>query len=64
MHGNRKLTLSTDRVLAGVCGGIADFIGWEPRAVRLLWLGLSFVSCGLGFGVYTVLAIAMPRPER
>lgn len=25
MHGNRKLTLSSDRALAGVCGGSAEF---------------------------------------
>lgn len=63
MQGNRKLTLSSDRALAGVCGGIAEFIGWEPRAVRLLWLGLSFVSGGFGLGVYFLMAIAMRTPQ-
>ena len=30
-----------DRLLAGVCGGIAEYFGWDPTAVRLVFI----VSC-------------------
>jgi phage shock protein C len=52
-----------DRVIAGVCSGIARYLGWEPRTVRLLFL----VSCllpGPQMVVYLVLWIVMPDDHR
>ena len=54
-----------DRVLAGVCGGMAKALGWNPTAVRILYVVLSIVSAGFpGILVYLVLALVMPlEPE-
>ncbi len=51
-------------LLAGVCGGIAEFLGWPSRTVRGLWVGVTILT-GLapGFVVYTVLALVMPGAE-
>lgn len=50
------------RVLAGVCGGIADTLGWNPTLVRVLYVLLSLLSAAFpGILVYIVLWIAVPE---
>ncbi|WP_243043101.1 PspC domain-containing protein [Dyella sedimenti] len=49
----------TDRKLAGVCGGIAEYLGWDPTLVRLLWVVLTLLG-GSGVVAYIVLWIVMP----
>ena len=47
--------------LAGVCGGLAEFLGWPARKVRTLWvLGTVLTGGAPGILAYTVLAILMP----
>jgi len=50
----------TNRVLAGVCGGVADWLGWDAVVVRLLWIVLAFATSGAGFVVYLLLALLLP----
>ena len=50
---------ANNRVIAGVCGGIADFLGWDPTLVRILWLVLVLVA-GIGLLAYLILWICMP----
>ncbi|HCA39759.1 MAG: PspC domain-containing protein [Phycisphaerales bacterium] len=50
---------ANNRVIAGVCGGIADFLGWDPTLVRILWLVLVLVA-GTGLLAYLILWICMP----
>jgi Putative stress-responsive transcriptional regulator len=48
-------------MLAGVCGGIADWLGWDPTAVRALYVAVSILSAGFpGMLVYLVLWVVMP----
>jgi len=49
----------TDRKIAGVCGGIAEYLGWDPTLVRLLWVILTLLG-GSGILIYIVLWIVMP----
>ena len=52
----------TDRMIAGVCGGIAKSAGWDPTAVRIGYVVLSILSVGFpGILVYLVLWIVMPK---
>lgn len=55
----------TDRVIAGVCGGIAKSLGWNPTIVRILYVIVSIASVAFpGILVYLVLALVMPlEPE-
>ena len=58
---SRQLTRSaTDRVLAGVAGGIAQRFGINSTLVRLAWV-LSVFFGGLGILVYVILAIVLPK---
>ncbi|UXP34080.1 PspC domain-containing protein [Reichenbachiella agarivorans] len=57
----RILKKSSDRVLGGVLGGIADYFGWDYTLVRLAYVILSFMSIGFpGIIVYLVLWFIMP----
>lgn len=52
-------------IIAGVCGGIADWLGWSATTVRLLYVLLSVLSAAFpGILVYLILWIAMPKAER
>jgi phage shock protein C len=54
-----------NKMIAGVCGGIAEWLGWDPTLVRILYVVVSFVSVAFpGILAYIVLWIIMPRsPE-
>ena len=53
------------RMIAGVCGGIAEWLGWQPARVRILYVLVSVLSAAFpGILVYVVLWIILPKaPE-
>jgi len=52
---------ASNRVIAGVCGGIADWLGWNTTGVRLLYVLGSILSAAFpGLIVYLLLWIVMP----
>jgi phage shock protein PspC (stress-responsive transcriptional regulator) len=56
----RRLTRSsTDKKIAGVCGGLAEYFDLDPTLVRVLWLLLVFFA-GTGVLAYLILWIALP----
>ena len=58
------LRRSRDRVIAGVCGGIAQTLGWSPSRVRLGYVVLSVLSAAFpGILVYLVLWFLMPESD-
>ena len=58
-----KLTRTTgDRILGGVCGGIAKYFGWDATLVRILYVVISILSAAFpGTLVYIILWILMPK---
>jgi phage shock protein PspC (stress-responsive transcriptional regulator) len=51
-----------NRIIAGVCGGIAEWLGWDPTLVRILYVLVSIVSVAFpGILIYILLWIIMPR---
>ncbi|REL24318.1 PspC domain-containing protein [Rhodohalobacter sp. SW132] len=50
----------TNKMLAGVCGGIAEYIGWDATIVRIIYLVLIFSSFGTMVLFYFILALIMP----
>lgn len=58
----RILKKSNDRILAGVLGGIAEYLGWDHTMTRLAFILLSFMSVGFpGFIIYLILWFIMPE---
>ena len=56
----KRLTKSSNKMLCGVCGGIAEYFNIDPTVVRLLWV---IISCfgGAGILAYIVAAIIVPE---
>ena len=60
MEGKR-LTRSDDRMIAGVCAGIAEYLGWSIPMTRLVYVIVSIVSVAFpGIIVYLILWLVMP----
>lgn len=58
---NKRLYKSADnKLLAGVCGGVADYFGIDPTLVRLGWV-LFCAMGGSGILAYIVAAIIIPE---
>jgi phage shock protein PspC (stress-responsive transcriptional regulator) len=59
-----SLHKSRDRIIAGVCGGLAEWLGWPAGRTRLAYVLLSILSAAFpGILVYVILWIAMPGPD-
>ena len=58
----KKLTKSrTDRKLAGVCGGLGEYLNVDSTLIRLVMAILAFTGSGLL--IYLIMAIVMPEEE-
>jgi len=61
----RKLARSrNDKMIAGVCGGFAEYFGWTPWMVRFVYVLASIFSAAFpGIIIYLVLWFLMPKQE-
>ena len=58
----KKLTRSTNKVLAGVCGGIAEYFEVDPTLIRIAYAALTIFSAGFpGVLLYLVMLLLMPE---
>ena len=58
----KKLYRSSNRIMAGVCGGIAEYFDVDPTLIRVVYLILSLFSAGFpGLLLYIILMILMPN---
>ncbi len=49
-----------EKILGGVCGGVAEYYGWDPTLVRIAWILVSLVY-GAGILLYVLCWIIMPK---
>ena len=64
MSNGRRLTRSRDKMIAGVCAGIAEYFGWEVTLFRVAFVVVSILSVAFpGILVYVLLWVVMPAPE-
>lgn len=55
----KKLYKSNNRMICGVCAGVAEYFGIDPTIVRLIWAALAL--SGTGILLYIVAVIVMPE---
>jgi phage shock protein C len=62
----RRLTRSNrNKMIAGVCGGLAEYLDMDPTVVRVLYVLVSILSAAFpGILAYVVLMFLMPPPEQ
>ena len=60
---DRGVCRSRDAVLGGVCAGLADRFDLDPIVVRILAVLITLLTAGVGFVVYLVLWVRLPRED-
>ena len=60
MASGQLVRSTTDRMIAGVCGGLAAYLNMDATLIRILWV-LAVVAGGTGVLVYIVLWIVLPE---
>lgn len=56
-----KLTKSTaNKMIAGVCAGIAEYFEWDATLVRILFIVGAFIFLGSTILLYLIFAVIMP----
>jgi len=60
---SKKLYRSENRIISGVCGGLAEYLDVDPVIIRAIFLGLIFVG-GVGLLIYLILLILVPQKDK
>jgi phage shock protein C len=61
----KKLYRSSNRIIAGVCGGIADYFDLDPTLIRVIYLVLSLFSAAFpGVLLYIILMLMIPNYDK
>ncbi len=60
MEPKKLYKSSSNKMVCGVCGGIAEYINVDPTIIRLLWAVFCFMA-GAGVLAYFVAAIIIPN---
>ena len=55
----KKLYKSNNRMICGVCAGLAEYLGIDPTVVRLIWAALGLT--GTGILLYIIASLVMPE---
>jgi len=51
----------TDRMVAGVCGGIGEYLGIDPNVIRLVWVVVTVFTVGTGILAYLLAWLVIPE---
>lgn len=61
----KKLLRSSNRILGGVCGGIAEYFDVDPTVIRVAYALLSFFSAAFpGIVLYIILIVLIPDTQQ
>ena len=64
METPKKLKRSNNKMLAGICGGIAEYLNLDPTIVRIAYVLLSILLAAFpGIIVYLILMLIMPKAD-
>lgn len=62
MEEKKRLTRSDDKMIGGVCAGLAEYLDIDPTIVRIVWV-LMVLFAGLGILLYVILWLIMPKQQ-
>jgi len=63
METKKLYRSKTDKMISGVCGGLAQYFGVDATVVRLVFALLVFFGVGSGVLLYIILAIVVPLEQ-
>ncbi len=53
----------TDKMIAGVCGGLGEYLDVDPTLIRLLFVFAVLAGFGSGVVLYIIMALVMPYKD-
>ena len=59
----KKLRRSNDKMIAGVCAGLAHYFDLDPTVIRIVYVLLSIFTAFAGVLVYLILWLRMPKEQ-
>ena len=59
----KKLRRSNDKMIAGVCAGLAHYFDLDPTVIRIVYVLLSIFTAFAGVLVYLILWLIMPKEQ-
>ena len=62
MEEKKRLTRSNNKMIAGVCAGLAEYLDIDPTIVRIVWV-LMVLFAGFGILLYIILWLIMPKQQ-
>ena len=62
MEEKKGLTRSDDKMIGGVCAGLAEYLDIDPTIVRIVWV-LMVLFAGFGILLYVILWLIMPKQQ-
>ena len=61
MKEKKLYKIDEGKMIDGVCGGVAEYLGIDPTVVRVVW---TLVALGGGFGLIAYIACALLMPRK
>ena len=58
----KKLTKSKNKLILGICAGVAEHLNMDPTLVRVLWVVVTLLA-GVGVLAYVICIFIMPDPD-
>ena len=62
MEEKKRLTRADDKMIGGVCAGLAEYLDIDPTIVRIVWV-LMVLFAGFGILLYVILWLIMPKQQ-
>jgi len=60
----KKLMRSANKIVAGVCGGLAEYFNLDPTLVRVIYAALTLFTAGFpGVLLYIIMMLLMPQSD-
>ncbi len=64
MANGKKLVRSNNKIIAGVCGGIAEYFDLDPTLIRVIYAALTLFTAGFpGVLLYIIMMLLMPQSD-
>ena len=62
MEEKKRLNRSNNKMIGGVCAGLAEYLDIDPTIVRIVWV-LMVLFAGFGILLYVILWLIMPKQQ-
>lgn len=62
MEEKKRLTRSNNKMIGGVCAGLAEYLDLDPTIVRIVWVLMVFFA-GFGGLLYVILWLVMSKQQ-